>query len=564
MNTRIKKLLPVAIGLVLLLLLIYVVTLLMPHKVMYYPFQSSANGGWGLISSTGRVLVNDFWPVPPSIPSEGIVRVGPDKDGLYSYYTVSRKPKKIGDSYANAHYFSEGLAATAKPDGPLTFINKNGKPVLTLKADPSGKLITRAGAFYNGLALVMNEDGKWGVIDRKGNFVVPPKYNLMRDYRNGYAWARTRVLGDSNQVTNTDEYLDLKGKSMLPVSVDVEYGPASDGILPFSRDHRQSWGLMTIKGKQIMAPQADIVNVGLFNKGYATFFSRDRKCGIIDRKGKIVVPAKYDYVVVGEKSFSAATQGRWAFHDMKDKALGEASFDKAYPFMAAGTLVRDQDKWQVINRKGKVLNKVTIAAVNTQAVDEYVSRILGTMTSTTGSDFYSPEMIVGKVAEEVSATQFNGISQTTSPADLLKLMEAEKPNFYCGTNSVTIHNRRIGNLASYTIEVVYDQNLQPDASGNPVVATPDPNEPPKIVKVTYSLTMMGKKAEKAPEIAAALRDKVKQCGFVPSQDPTSAGHWTVSPNPLEQWFSSPDGAAHISVYQSSGFITVTYRFWDKA
>jgi hypothetical protein len=551
-------------ALVILAAIAFAVWMLIPSKAIYIPFQSKISGNWGLISTDGHVLVNDFWPDQPSVPCEGIVRVGPDKDEMYSFYTVSHKPKRIGEAYANALFFSEGLAATSKTDGPIVYIDKKGKPALTLNADPDGKVIVQAGAFFHGLASVVNEDGKWGFVDRKGNFVVPPKYDMVRDFRREMAWVRTTSFGDSNRVVANETFLKSDGTPALLSTADIGYSSISEGIISFTKDRRKSWGLMNASGKVVAEPRPEVANINPFNKGFGVFQNVERKSGLMNRKGSIILAPKYDYIINYDTILTVAIQGRWSYRDLKDRQLMSADFERAYPFFGRGALVRDGGKWSIVSRHGKQINKAEIATVNANALEDYFGRTLGASCPTARTDLFTPDMVVRKVEQEVSSTRFNGIDQTTPPDQVLTILSAKKPNYYCNGNNLSIHNRRVGMAANYAIEVVYDQNIPLNEAGIPVPGAKGAEGPLKIAKITYSLTLSSRKAEKAPDVAEALRQKILASGFKPSQDPMSSGHWSTSPNPLEQWFSSPDGAAHIAVYQSSGFVTVTYRFWDKA
>lgn len=81
------------------------------------------------------------------------------------------------NNYEKAWVFSEGLAAVVK-DGKIGFINKSNELVIPFQFDYSSNRWGDTGyLFHDGYCIMTNKDGKFGLIDISGNWVVEPEYD---------------------------------------------------------------------------------------------------------------------------------------------------------------------------------------------------------------------------------------------------------------------------------------------------------------------------------------------------------------------------------------------------
>ena len=82
------------------------------------------------------------------------------------------------NDYEKAWVFSDGLAAVMK-DGKVGFIDANNKLVIPFRFDYSDKCIMYeiGYLFHDGYCVMTNKDGKFGLIDISGNWVVEPEYD---------------------------------------------------------------------------------------------------------------------------------------------------------------------------------------------------------------------------------------------------------------------------------------------------------------------------------------------------------------------------------------------------
>ena len=93
------------------------------------------------------------------------------KRGYYNSYTGKIV---IPAQYRRAWVFSEGLAAVQK-NGMIGFINRKGEVAIPFRYPYHGNPLSSF-VFENGHCIVADTTGKCGVINRKGEWIIQPKY----------------------------------------------------------------------------------------------------------------------------------------------------------------------------------------------------------------------------------------------------------------------------------------------------------------------------------------------------------------------------------------------------
>ncbi len=144
-----------------------------------------------------------------------------------------------------------------------------------------------AGRFANGMAAVKvnkNGDGRWGFIDKSGEFVIPPQFNQADAFVDGLAAVQLNP--------------NLNSLSLQPTSLS-------------GSDRGGAWGFINREGLMAIAPQFQ--ELGHFSEGLAAVRS-GTKWGYIDETGNWTVPAKFDVAgnfrgdlaLVGERNSTGA------------------------------------------------------------------------------------------------------------------------------------------------------------------------------------------------------------------------------------------------------------------
>ena len=178
----------------------------------------------------------------------------------------------IPPNYQNASNFNSGLAAVLK-NNKWGYINKNGVEVTEFKYD------SRFGA-NEGLIRVQMDD-KWGFIDLTGKEVIPVIYDEINQFSNGLS-----IVKLNGKYGGIDRY----GETIIPFNFDWIGGSLKPGNFALNLE-----AYVYEKLEPITDFENSLVNVKIGNK-----------YGYINRKGKIVIPIKYEDAMAFSKGLACA------------------------------------------------------------------------------------------------------------------------------------------------------------------------------------------------------------------------------------------------------------------
>lgn len=304
---------------------------------------------YGFIDKKGKEIIKPKYDILHYF-SEGLAAFGVGKydkwDGRFKgkWGFIDKKGNVvIKPIYDRASRFSEGLARVWKGD-KLIYIDKSGKEVLKPKyhgyqefwnggyflsnlrnyigenitdKEANDESVSYIGDFHEGLAVIIEND-LYGLMDKKGNIIIEPKYHYITNFSEGRA-----VVMDGNW----------------------------------------KYGMIDKKGKEIVKP--------IYDEGYmfdnkftrfATGFD-DRVVGSADNKGYFHIKPIYQ----GFEFFNTKTgyqayvkkNGKWGKVNEKNEAKTKFIYDDFSYFGESKVApVRKGNDWYIINRDGKELYKV--------------------------------------------------------------------------------------------------------------------------------------------------------------------------------------------------------------
>ena len=184
-----------------------------------------------------------------------------------------------------------GYIAVGKKTGN-GFIDKTGKEVVPCT-------YYNMFSFFENLAhyLDKQDDGKYGVINRKGETVVPPQYDAIENFSNGMAIV-SKIVGE----TSKQGYIDSTGKEVIALQYELAkdftkegYALVGNGGVLFFIDK---------KGQKAVFPKLDALqnySLTAFNNGFAKITLEDGSNVFLDRLGNILTPT--DLVDLRNKFF---------------------------------------------------------------------------------------------------------------------------------------------------------------------------------------------------------------------------------------------------------------------
>lgn len=108
--------------------------------------------------------------------------------GYRGFFNRLREEVEIpADRYRKAWLFSEGVAAVSEDNDHLVFINPAGKVVIDKGFRLAPISASYGYLFRNGYCPMTGTNGKWGLIDKKGNWMVSAAYDEVRP-ADGNCW----------------------------------------------------------------------------------------------------------------------------------------------------------------------------------------------------------------------------------------------------------------------------------------------------------------------------------------------------------------------------------------
>lgn len=249
--------------------------------------QLGPDAKWGFIDKAGAIVIDGR-----KDPSSGEhSNIGSDSaesafhDGLALIDIEGKKGyvDKMGKiviapQFTYAYPFSEGLAAatkSARGDDGWGHIDKTGRWVVEPK-------FQWASSFSDGLAPV-NRTRNCGYVDARGMLVLEPKVALGEtdcatvwgDFVNGLArWKFGKKYG----------FIDRTGETVIEPNYDLTFH-FSEGLAAVMV--RGKWGYIDTTGKMVIQPMP-LKRAEDFHHGLAFVSTRDGKYGYIDKSGKYV------------------------------------------------------------------------------------------------------------------------------------------------------------------------------------------------------------------------------------------------------------------------------------
>lgn len=151
---------------------------------------------------TGTITAENIkldWGIPSPNDSLGVFST----DGKRGYYNSYTGEIVVEAQYRRAWVFSEGLAAVQK-NGNIGFINRKGEVVIPFVYPYHGNPLHEF-IFKNGHCIVADTNGKCGVINTQGEWIIQPRYDHIEAYEE-YIIASS--AGIRKQLTYNEEVIN--------------------------------------------------------------------------------------------------------------------------------------------------------------------------------------------------------------------------------------------------------------------------------------------------------------------------------------------------------------------
>lgn len=370
----------------------------------YLPYPPGIKGGkWGIIDKTGKEITSlkyDYIPAVEAMWFEDLIPVELNgKQGI-----INRKGQEItAIKYDNTEFFDDGLWLVSLLDSALSNNDPVGKPhepeyfrynKMGL-VDESGEITpVKYSLIYspfieNIIKVEIIDDWdsdlgyspqKYGFINKKGEEILPPKYDEIDDFSEGLAMVRVYKRGKSSnhaQEKYKCGYIDNKARVSIPLKYSdatsfsngmAKVAVVGDSAIIGVHDNKEwfqpilHWGLINTSGEVLVPLKYN--KIGDFSRGMA-IAELNGKVGFIDSTGKEVIPLKYDYIQesgfnswLGNRFVSVKLNKKWGFIDSTGKEVIPVKFDEVGYFSEGFVKVKLNNKWKFFNEKGNELTSL--------------------------------------------------------------------------------------------------------------------------------------------------------------------------------------------------------------
>ncbi len=480
------------------------------NKLSVVPF-SNDNQRFGLVDLKGNIIVDNEWESPSSIASEGIVRVK-NKDGYYEFYTADKNPKKIGAEYKDAALFSEGLAAVVNEKGFIHYIDKAGNIKFELPDDGKGSPVQKAGIFSEGLARFQNSEKLWGFINQEGKVVIKPRYDFVRNFKEGVAMVERYNVTTSETSIG---FINIEDIEVIPISERyTALGNFQEGLAACTdKDGKNQWGYINKSGDKAIEISKIRVKVMPFQKdGHAAFFDGSY-WGLIDKTGEIVVNPRFDdllaYYCNGLGPYTNSSN-EIGFINSDRQEIIKCQYEEVLPFFANTTVVKDK-YYIFINKEGKPASEKN-TYLKYVPIDVIMEQYLTFSDQLVKSLYLNTASIVNAIIRDISSSSVNELTFNSTIRDVINYLKIPKSKLPKNSYQKYIIEKidLAGNLEPYKLKIIFNEPVltQEIDSRNLKI-----NDRAKIKIIEYNIYTRGLDKEQFKGVVDNLVMKIEKAGF---------------------------------------------------
>ena len=337
-------------------------------RIDYLPCQVDEDEDWGFVNAKGEVFCRDAFTNQPSEVREGIFFV--QEGQSYSMYQFDAKnPKLLLDDIADFGRITDGLVPICKKDSRIQIVDAKGSTKFVLDKIDDKEIISCAPAFeygYLSICLLDSEGNKrYGIIDKSGKIVIYPKYQKLQILGNDLFYVKSEADGDELQF-----FIDKAEKKQTQWKNDLELRDFSEKYVVVWRNDQ--FYIYNKKGEEVLKcpSSSKVTTIHQVKNDYFVFsgLDYDLSHGVMDMKGEVILPAKYEDVTIVDNGFIAEKEnGDVQLYDTKGNLIAEIKDDIEYleNVEGFGNLRMDGRHYYLLDDNFNAVNKVEFDLITT-------------------------------------------------------------------------------------------------------------------------------------------------------------------------------------------------------
>ncbi len=312
---------------------------------IFYPV--NINNWWGHIAQDGDLIVfpNFEWA---DYEYDSLIRA---VQGGKTGFIKTSGNWYIDPAYPYADRFAEGYAVVGNDEGKFGYINKAGRPAAPLVFDGALR-------FKDDVAAVLR-DGRVGFIDKRGRYTIEPRYIKARSFHEGVAMVQ---LPGTEEQPGPVGYIDRRGQlAFLDKTGRVtDLGDFNDGLAAAQvklEDGSLRWGYIDKTFKLRIEPR--FVAARDYTDGVAAVAVLDPeekpKWGYLDKRGQWLIEPMFDDADDFDDTLTLVRVGEAIGYSDKTARRGIApQFDFAEPYFRRFARVQAEPNFGYIDISGRV------------------------------------------------------------------------------------------------------------------------------------------------------------------------------------------------------------------
>lgn len=204
-----------------------------------------------------------------------------------------------------------------------------------------------------------NENGKYGFMDETGKIIIKPEYLRVSDFKEGLAYVSKEITRNQgrdykwifintsgNIVFETDDFVkegfsngyavlsgvkgyyfvDEKGNQFFDrYFADVREN-FSDGFAIVSNEKFKNFRFIDTTGNYI--EKLPFLNPTVFNKGLATYFSKEKLISIFNKDGEVIIDGIQEITDLSNEYLKLKKNGKWGFVDRSGNIIIDFQYDQ--------------------------------------------------------------------------------------------------------------------------------------------------------------------------------------------------------------------------------------------
>lgn len=184
------------------------------EPIDYIPVQISKGSPWVFVDNTGTQIGSQSWELEPTVSKNGVFIAQVDSNLIvYKWNKDVAEPVEGLTNLVEAGRYNEGVIPVCGSMERIRVVNAKGETLFTLNPIDGYEIISCSLAMQNGMLIITDSRRKYGAVDKEGNLVIKPEYDLISDFSDGVALAMKRPDDDDDYSYADFFVVDKSGKA---------------------------------------------------------------------------------------------------------------------------------------------------------------------------------------------------------------------------------------------------------------------------------------------------------------------------------------------------------------